>query len=141
MRKTRKIVDKTSKLNGYKVPSKEIMRHRNEFYGLWRRSDDQTSAWFKRLQNSIRRCKFPTTIIELLLIDRFICGLNSIELKSIQSANKSRTVTQLMKHFSDKKNDTSYIDFKLAVDETVHQIENIALEAAVKVEPGVSLSF
>lgn len=127
-------------LDSYKIPSKEILRHRNVFFGLWRRSDDQTTTWLKRVQNCIRRCEFPTNIIELLVFNRFVSGLNSNELKSIQKAKKSWTLKQLLEHFSKKNNDTMYIEAALITDENSHQIENITLDV-VKIEPVCKLNM
>lgn len=65
----------------YKVPSMEILQNRREFYDLWRRCDDKTTAWLERVENCIGRCEFPAVIVEYLLIDRFVSGLNANELK------------------------------------------------------------
>lgn len=141
MKKKRKVVNKN--VNSYKIPSKEILRHRSEFFGLWRRSDDQASIWLKRVQNCIHYCEFPTYIAELMLIDRFVSGLNADELKSIQKVKKSWTLKQLLAHFSKKTNDTSYIGAASIINKNVNQIENISLDA-VKHEPvclSILLSF
>lgn len=69
----------------YEIPSDTVLKHRKVFYGLWRRSDDQTTTWLERVRNCIRRCEFPK-LIEYLLIDRFVCELNQKEKNSIRAA-------------------------------------------------------
>lgn len=64
-------------LNLYKTPSTEILQHRKEFYGLWKRCDDKTVSLFNRVQCQMDRCDFPPLISrEYLLIDKFVCELN-----------------------------------------------------------------
>lgn len=64
-------------LNLYKTPSNEILQHRKQFYGLWKRCDDQTASLLKRLQNQIDCCAFPPMISrEYILIDKFMCELD-----------------------------------------------------------------
>ena len=122
------MVDTVFSLDLYQIPSKEILKNRREFFGLWRRSDDEISAWLKRVQNCIRRCEYPTIILEFLLFDRFVCGLDADELKSLRSVNKSWTFKQLLNHFSDKSIDTGHIEANLTVDYGINQIENISLD-------------
>lgn len=133
MRRRRHIGSKV--LDAYKVPSKEVLRHRSAFFGLWRRSDDHTTTWMNRAQNCIRNCEFPTNTAEHLLVDRIVCGFNAKELKSIQKAKKTWTAKQLLEHFSKKGNDIPYIEeAALTLGQSDHQIENISL-VTVKSEP------
>lgn len=113
----------------YEIPSKEIFRNRRAFHDLWRKNDVQTASWLQQAQSSIRRCEFPTNVMEFLLFDRFVCGLNANELKSIQSVNESWTLTQLFEYFVDKS-----IEANLKIDEHVNQNEDISLDV-VKSEP------
>lgn len=101
------MANSVNNLNSYKIPTVEILQNRREFYGLQRKYDDNTTTWLKRIENCIRCCEFPA-FVEYLLIDRFVCGLNANELKSIGNA----------------------------VYDSVNQIENIALNMdIVKCEP------
>ena len=97
-------------LDLYKIPSKEILKNRLEFFGLWRRSDDEITIWLKRVQRCIRHCEFPTIILEFLLFHRFVCGLDANELESIRSISKSWTLNQLLDHFLDDSIDTGHIE-------------------------------
>lgn len=93
-------------LNLYKTPSTEIIRHRKEFYGLWKRCDDQTTTWLNRLQNQINRCAFPPVMSrEYLLIDKFVCELDGDERELIQSVN-TWTLSELIDHFKHRKMNT-----------------------------------
>lgn len=80
------MVDQLYDWDLYKSPSNEILRNRRAFYGLQRKKHERMQQWLKRVQSSIRRCEFPK-IVEFLLIDRFVCGLNNTELKTIQSVH------------------------------------------------------
>lgn len=82
----------------YKIPSDTVLKHRKAFYGLWRRSDDQTTTWLKRVRDCIRRCKFPK-LIEFLLIDKFVCELSRDEKKSIRTAANTWSLEQLSEYF------------------------------------------
>lgn len=101
------MVDSVSDWNVYKTPSKQILRNRRAFYGLQRKAQEPVEQWLKRIQSSIRCCEFPS-IIEFLLIDRFVCGLNRNELKTIQCV-QNWTVNQLIDMFSNQniKNDST----------------------------------
>lgn len=67
----------------YKVPPNTIIENRKTFYGLKRRNSDSIQAWFERVRSYINHCKYPK-IIEFLLVDKFMCGLNTDELESIR---------------------------------------------------------
>lgn len=85
--------------NGYKPPPDRILRHRKQFYSLWRRCDDESASWLKRIQNQIDRCEFPPLIsCEYLLIDKFICELNTNAREFIQSVD-TWTLAQLHEYF------------------------------------------
>lgn len=79
----------------YKIPSDTVLKHRKVFYDLWRRSDDHTKTWLNRVQNCIRRCKFPK-LIEYLLIDKFMCELNRDEKTSIRLEANAWSLEQLI---------------------------------------------
>lgn len=81
----------------YTVP---ILQNHREFYGLRREFDESIDRWLKRAEICIRRCEFPTIIEEFLLFDRFVCGLNSAELRTIQSVSKSWTLNQLLDRYN-----------------------------------------
>lgn len=95
----------------YEAPSNQILRNRRAFYGLKRKAKETVEQWLKRIQSSIRCCEFPT-IIEFLLIDRFVCGLNRNELK-IMRCVQGWTVKQLIDMFSIQNivNDTPESNF------------------------------
>lgn len=122
------MVDTICGLDEYRMPSKEILRNRQEFYSLWRRSDDRTATWLKRIQNCIRRCGYPMVFMEFLLFDRFVCGSDANELESIQCV-KSWSLEQMPEDFLN----IFGIDDPV-VNENVSQNENISL-GIVKSEP------
>lgn len=111
----------------YKIPSKEILRNRQVFYGLWRSSDDETATWLKRVQNCIHCCDFPTIIMELLLFDRFVCGLDANELESLQSVNESWTLKQLLEHCQEAGIISENIEVDSKVDNSFNQTESTSL--------------
>lgn len=86
----------------YSVPSKPILQKRKDFYCLRRQKRESTTQWLDRIQKCIKCCKFPS-FIEFLLIDRFVCGLDATELKTIEKENKSWTLKQLMELCSERK--------------------------------------
>lgn len=86
----------------YKIPSDTVLKHRKAFYDLWRRSDDDTTAWLNRVRKCIRRCKFPK-LIEYLLIDKFVCELNRDEKNSIRKAANTWSFKELNKYFRRRK--------------------------------------
>lgn len=73
------MVDAEHILDAYQIPSNRILQYRREFYGLQRKSGETSKTWFNRLHACIVRCEFPK-VFELLLIDKFICGLKINEL-------------------------------------------------------------
>lgn len=97
------MVDTSFNWKLYSVPSKVILQKRKDFYGLRRKKRESTNQWLNRIQKGINCCKFPS-FVEFLLIDRFVCGLDAVELKTIQSANKSWTLKQITELFLDWKN-------------------------------------
>lgn len=126
-----KMVDAVLNLGSCKIPTCDILRHRNEFYRLQRSTDDQTTAWLEQVQSCIRRCEYPTIFMEFLLFDRFVCGLNAKELKSILCENKSWSLTQLLEHFSNESNDN--IEATSTADQNVNQ-SNVISPHLVKSE-------
>lgn len=124
----RKMVDPIFNLDLHKTPSERIQRERRVFYSLWRRSDDDTTVWLKRVHNCIHRCEYPSIIMEFLLFDRFMCGLNDNELESLQNVNNSWTLEQLLEYFSDENIGTEHIENSLMVDENVNHNENVSLD-------------
>lgn len=110
------------RLNEYRIPSTEVLQNRREFHSLWRRSDDGTAAWLKRIQNCIHRCEYPRIFMQFLLFDRFVCEADGNELDSMQC------VTSLsLEHFLEDDFLKFFgIDHRM-IDETVNPIENISL--------------
>lgn len=106
--------------NLYKTPSNEIIRHRREFYGLWRRCDDEAETWLNRAQTLINRCAFPAVISrEYLLIDRFICELNPNARDFFQTVD-TWTLEQLKEYFFDKKNGpNNRVNVNISVEEAI----------------------
>lgn len=99
-------------LDLYKTPSNEILKHRKRFYGLRRKGNEPIPMWLTRVQNSINCCKYPTFIIEFLLIDRFICGLINTETATIQLAN-TWSLKRIVEYFLEQNvNDTVNIIVK-----------------------------
>lgn len=91
--------------NFYKTPSTEIIRHRKEFYNLWKRCDDETGTWLNRLQSQIHLCEFPPVMShEYILIDKFVCELNDNEREFIQSVD-TWSLEQLTEYFLRQKVD------------------------------------
>lgn len=113
----------------YRMPSKEILRNRQELYGLWRRSDDGTATWLKRIQNCIGRCEYPRILMEFFLFDRFVCGLDANELECIQDV-KSWSLKQMPEDFLN----IFGIDDPTMVGENISQNESVPLDI-VKAEP------
>lgn len=116
------MADIEGNLNFYKTPSCEILQYRKEFYGLSRRSDDQTATWMKLVQSHINRCKFPPLISrEYLLIDRFICNLNSNAKEFVQSVD-TWTLQQLNEYFVDQNIVTDHrVNVTILIDATTDQ--------------------
>lgn len=87
----------------YQTPSNKVLRERKEFYDLWRRSDEQSTKWFHRIQSQIGRCEFPPIInAEYLVMDKFVCELNDNEREFIRSVN-TWTLKELNEHFGDRE--------------------------------------
>lgn len=129
------MLDSDFNLDLYKIPSEEILRNRHAFYGLQRRKDHQTATWLKVIQNCIGRCDYPKIVMEILLFDQFVCGLNASELESIKSISESWTFKQLLQHYRDRGDgsEPNQVD-SMTINERVTQSENINLDA-VKTEP------
>lgn len=121
-------------LDLYEIPLNEILQEHREFYGLRREFGESIEHWLKRVQDFLRHCEFPTIIVEFLLIDRFICGLNSSELRTIQSVSKSWTLKQLLEHVLDGNIDTGHMEANSAADYIVNQNQIIPFDL-VKTEP------
>lgn len=86
----------------YKIPTIEILQYRTAFYSLRRRHDQSIEQWLKRVRELIDFCKFPL-FFKYLLMDRFICGLDIVELNMIQSAGKFSTLEELLENLSQQK--------------------------------------
>lgn len=111
-----------SDMNLYKTPSNEILQHRKEFYGLWKRCDDKPALWLKRVRSQIERCDFPPMISrEFLLIDKFVCELNDDEREFIRKEN-TWTVGELTEHFANRKESIVILDANAMtlVDRPIH---------------------
>lgn len=113
----------------YKTPSTEILRHRREFYGLWKRCDDQIGTWLDRVQNQIDRCEFPSVLsCEYLLIDKLVCELNDDERAFIQSAN-TWTLLDLKSYLKVRKMDTDHrVNANISTSKLTDQ--NVKMQAA-----------
>lgn len=127
-------------LDLYELPLNEILQNHRTFYGLRRERGEPVNQWLKRIQNCIGRCEFSATITEFLLIDQFLCGLNTSELNSIQSVSQSWTLKQLVEHIlSENIDHNGHMETDSTADNHINQNPNIALDA-VKTEP-VCLAF
>lgn len=94
-------------LDLYKIPSNEILRHRKEFYGLWKRCDDQSTTWLNRVQSKINHCRFPPVMSrEYLLIDKFVCALDDDDEREYIQSVSTWTLSELKKYFEQRKVDT-----------------------------------
>lgn len=94
----------------YNVPKSEILQNRKAFYGLQRENNETIEKWLKRVQNCISHCEFPM-FIEFLLIDRFVCGLDSTEMKIVQDT-VTWSLKQLLDHFLNRNINTKSINDK-----------------------------
>lgn len=126
------MVDTVCDWRVYRTPSNEILRNRRTFYGLQRRIQEPVQQWLKRIQTGIRGCEFPK-IIEFLLIDRFVCGLNSTELKSIRRVH-TWTLKQLMEMFLTQNIESDPIESNSAHDEYIIPNQILAVDL-IKSEP------
>lgn len=111
-------------LNLYKPPSNGVLHHRKEFYDLWRRCDDQTATWLKRIQSQIKRCEFPSLITyEYLLIDKFVCELNPNARDFIQSI-EAWTLEKLNECFIDQNIATdNRVNVNISIDSSIDQTD------------------
>lgn len=126
MERKRNMVDIVCDQNLYKIPSEDILQNRRAFYSLRRGNGESTGQWLKRIQNCIDSCEF-TIFIDILLIDRFVCGLNANELKTVHNSN-TWTLKQLLDFFTDENVNTGRIETNLMIDDQVNRIENISLD-------------
>lgn len=94
------MVDANSDMDLYKVPSKEILRNRNEFYAMRREQNESVESWLKRLESRIICCEFPK-FAEYFLIDKFVCKLRSNEMLSLQDI-EILSFEELKKYFCKK---------------------------------------
>lgn len=129
----------TYNLDTFKIPLNGILENRREFYNLRRNSSDSMAMWLKRVEHCIDRCEFATIFIKFLLIDRFICELNSVELKTIENAD-NLTLNQVLEQFSDKNFNTECIEADSLLDKLVNPNAHISLDA-VKSEPVCIYSY
>lgn len=122
----------------YTAPSTEILKHRREFYGSWKRCDDQIGTWLGRVQNQIDRCEFPSVLsCEYLLIDKFVCELDDNERAFIQSAN-TWTLLELKRYFKVRKVVTDQLSTSKSTDQNVEMqpgTTSSSLLVAVRCEP------
>lgn len=118
--------------NIYKIEIEEVLENRRVFYNLRRNSDDLMTTWLKRIEHCIHRCDFPTIFTEFLLIDRFVCGLNSVELKTIQNSD-NWTLNQVLEQFADGSFNTAHIEAGSVDNRSCNQNAHITL-GAVKSE-------
>lgn len=90
----------------YKTPTSAIRKNRMKFYCLRRKGGESIANWLSRVQASIKCCKYPTFMIEFLLIDRFICGLINSEMPTIQLAN-TWSLKRIVEYFLEQDVDDS----------------------------------
>lgn len=93
------MVDSVCNWDFYKIPTIEILQYRTAFYSLRRRHDQSIEQWLKRVRELIDFCKFPL-FYKYLLMDRFICGLNFVELQALENAGKFSTLDELLHNLS-----------------------------------------
>lgn len=96
----------------YKTPTDQIRKSRRKFHHLRRQSNESLANWLGRAKRAVNRCRYPSFMVEFMLIDRFICGLNNTEMATIQLSN-TWTLQQIAAHF-------------------VEQTVNVAANAAVQ---------
>lgn len=92
----------------YKAPDIDTLQNRQAFYGLKRGNQESLEKWLKRVQECIDCCEFPL-FVEFLLIDRFVCGLNSVEMEIIRGT-ESWSVMQLLDYFLNRNIGTGNSD-------------------------------
>lgn len=86
--------------NLYKTPKKDILQNRQAFYDLKRETNESNDKWLKRVQSCVNNCEYPI-FVEFLLIDRFVCGLNSADMEIIRQT-ETWSVKQLLDYFLDQ---------------------------------------
>lgn len=111
----------------YKLPIDEILKNRIGFYEFKREVGEPIERWLIRIQNCISCCDYPPFIIEFLLIDRFICGLNKTEREVIRGAG-TWSFKQIIGRFVHQKVDSESMDANLAIDNNVIPNQNIPVE-------------
>lgn len=95
-------MSKISKNLLYKIASDRIRQNRQTFYDLNRERDEDIKTWFDRIQSIVRCCKFARCR-QFLIIDKFICELDTDEIERIKRAlTDSWTLQQLNKYFVDE---------------------------------------
>lgn len=92
----------TGEIFSYKFPSDTIVQNRLEFYSLRRSVNEPAKSWYHRVQALISRCEF-SHFIEFLLIDKYMCELDTDERKFARMAD-TWTAEQLTKYFGDELN-------------------------------------
>lgn len=117
------MVDTVCNWDFYRIPSQSILQMRKAFYSLHRENDETTDQWLNRVRSSVRNCEFPL-FFKYLMMDRFVCGLNTNELKTIQSAGKYSTLDQLVDHFTDRNINSRHIEIDLTIDNNINQRQN-----------------
>lgn len=127
-------------LDLYKTPSAEILQHRREFYGMSRRYDDQSGPWLSQVQRQLNRCQFPELLSrEYLLIDRFVCELNSNARGFVQSVD-SWTLAQLEQYFVDQNIVSDHrVNVSISIDSTIED-ENQEQSSSSAASPSSLLS-
>lgn len=129
------MVDSVYNLELYKIPSVEILHHRQVFTNLQRQFDESIDRWLKRVQHYINFCEYPTIIMEFLCIDRFTCGLNVSEIEALQKASQCWTLKLLLEHQSDENPNTGRFETGPIIDQNIHQSESIAPNMLMESEP------
>lgn len=120
----------------YEIPSHEVIWNRKEFYRLKKESSESMEAWLHRVQTHIKCCEFPK-IVELSLVDKFVCELNVNEIESIQSAVDTWSFEHLNEYFNEQKIDVEHLNDENNMmgksfesnEEIPHQMVNIKCEA------------
>lgn len=129
------MVDVAGHWDFYKIPTIEILQYRSAFYRLRRSHDQPLEQWLDRVRNSLGFCDFPL-FFKYLLMDRFICGLDIVELKMIHSAGKYSTLEELLEFIAQQMNHPERNKTKLSADNTVNQNESVSSSVdIVKSEP------
>lgn len=131
------MIEPIDELDLYKIPLDEVIKHRKEFYHLWRRSDDQTKIWLNRVENHVKNCEFPK-LIEYLLIDRFVCELDDVEKQHLRMVNNNWSIKRLNEYFDNQNVDTGFMGANSTIDNTIDPNQGELLPTdTVKSEPPV----